>query len=265
MEQLPGQMNIFDFAKDTGIEVKDLSMKEAEQKTVETAICTKRFECDSYPTGCGGTIEPCRFGGPFKWGLSQHKCNEAEQCIDNVPHKELRTPCNRMCEVEWCSKVCYEKRGYMWDKYSRGWIRDKQDKCLIRDKKDCDWEPKKEQPKTDLLTLDNLRPCDCGYTGRKAVAVTGCGIPTNGYLDGPRIYEKYLFAVFCPVCYRTATSGPPSEWASNKTDKQQAMQDWQKYPLKESYTWRHEYLKKHADKMNETVKLFEGFIDEVEE
>lgn len=32
MEQLPGQMNIFDFAKDTGIEVKDLSMKEAEQK-----------------------------------------------------------------------------------------------------------------------------------------------------------------------------------------------------------------------------------------
>lgn len=202
MEQLPGQMNIFDFAKDTGIEVKDLSMKEVEQKTIETAICTKRFECDSYPTGCGGTIEPCRFGGPFKWDLSQHKCNEAEQCIDNVPHEKL--------------------------------------------------------------TLDSLRPCDCGYTGRKAVAVTGCGIPTNGYLDGPRIYEKYLFEVFCPVCYRTATSGPPLEWASNKTDKQQAMQDWQKYPLKESYTWRHKYLKEHADKMNETVKLFEGFIEDKE-
>lgn len=247
MEQLPGQMNIFDFAKDTGIEVKDLSMKEVEQKTIETAICTKRFECDSYPTGCGGTIEPCRFGGPFKWGLckhSQHKCNKEElwKIADSLEAQE-KCPrvCCRDCKVKLCGARCNGSEEPQ-----------EAEQCI-------DNVPHKK------LTLDNLRPCDCGYTGRKAVAVTGCGIPTNGYLDGPRIYEKYLFEVFCPICYRTATSGPPLEWASNKTDKQQAMQDWQKYPLKESYTWRHEYLKKHADEMNETVKLFEGFVEDKEQ
>lgn len=29
--------------------------------------CSKAKDCEAFPDGCGGTIEPCRFGGPFKW------------------------------------------------------------------------------------------------------------------------------------------------------------------------------------------------------
>ena len=29
--------------------------------------CKMRDECEAYPNGCGGTIEPCRWGGPYKW------------------------------------------------------------------------------------------------------------------------------------------------------------------------------------------------------
>lgn len=33
--------------------------------------CSKKDECEAYPVGCGGTIEPCRFGGPFKWSREE--------------------------------------------------------------------------------------------------------------------------------------------------------------------------------------------------
>lgn len=29
--------------------------------------CGKQAECEAYPIGCGGTVNPCRYGGAFKW------------------------------------------------------------------------------------------------------------------------------------------------------------------------------------------------------
>lgn len=48
-----GQMNLFD--------LPEFAQEELMPK------CTLVNECEAYPQGCGGTIEPCRFGGPYKW------------------------------------------------------------------------------------------------------------------------------------------------------------------------------------------------------
>jgi hypothetical protein len=34
--------------------------------------CKLVNDCEAYPQGCGGTIEPCRFGGPYKWSEVHH-------------------------------------------------------------------------------------------------------------------------------------------------------------------------------------------------
>lgn len=37
---------------------------------------------------------------------------------------QKRTPCNRICEVEWGSKTCMQKRGYIWNYALNKWSRD---------------------------------------------------------------------------------------------------------------------------------------------
>ena len=37
---------------------------------------------------------------------------------------QKRTPCNRVCEVEWGSKTCMQKRGYIWNYVLNKWSRD---------------------------------------------------------------------------------------------------------------------------------------------
>ena len=54
---IKGQMDIFDFLKPEKDEVA------AEPET----ICSMAAECEAYKNGCNGTIEPCSFGGPYKW------------------------------------------------------------------------------------------------------------------------------------------------------------------------------------------------------
>lgn len=46
-----------------------ISWKYAEEpkEAAEEPECSKANECEAYPHGCGGRIEPCRFGGPYKW------------------------------------------------------------------------------------------------------------------------------------------------------------------------------------------------------
>lgn len=50
-----GQMSIFDLFPEN----------KPEEKT--EVICKDAMQCEAYPIGCGGTVSPCRFGGPFKW------------------------------------------------------------------------------------------------------------------------------------------------------------------------------------------------------
>lgn len=46
------------------------------QTPKEKPLCSKAEECEAYPLGCGGTIEPCRFGGPFNWSNKTEKSKE---------------------------------------------------------------------------------------------------------------------------------------------------------------------------------------------
>lgn len=38
--------------------------------------------------------------------------------VPNEKNKGLSQPC-ASCDVEWCSIVCFERRGYMWDRARR--------------------------------------------------------------------------------------------------------------------------------------------------
>ena len=60
----------------------------------------------------------------------------------NLP---IREPCKRPCDVEWCSKICFIRRGYMWNYGDWGWIKGKDGKPLVSKNKSCDWTPKELQ------------------------------------------------------------------------------------------------------------------------
>ena len=62
---MEGQLSIFDWLPQTEVQ-------QVEQ--CSTVKCTKASECEAYPIGCGGTIEPCRFGGPYKWNATRKTC-----------------------------------------------------------------------------------------------------------------------------------------------------------------------------------------------
>lgn len=112
---MDGQMSIFDFPK-------FLPDKECPK-------CSKTNECEAYPEGCNGTIEPCTFGGPFKWKInsieeneilcgkyyqeticqySNHKCNKEElwkiaNTLDGITCNKV---CCRNCDVRLCGARC---------------------------------------------------------------------------------------------------------------------------------------------------------------
>ena len=70
------------------------------------------------------------------------------------PKKDLREPCGRFCEVEWCSLQCFFKRGYIRDPSTQKWARDDNGNCLISNNPECDWIPINEENPW-------VRLCDC--------------------------------------------------------------------------------------------------------
>lgn len=97
-----GQMSIF-----------DLIEYEPEE---EKSICTSMNECEAYPQGCGGTIEPCRFGGPFKWPqnetqivckFSGHSCNKENLWeVAEMDGGTCNRVCCRQCDLVGCGARC---------------------------------------------------------------------------------------------------------------------------------------------------------------
>lgn len=61
---------------------------------------------------------------------------------DNRPfmgnNKLFRFQCNRYCDVEWCSKICFERRGQIWDKTEHKWVRNEDGTILVSNRKSCD-------------------------------------------------------------------------------------------------------------------------------
>ena len=59
----------------------------------------------------------------------------------------LRSPCDRRCDCEWGSMICFKKRGYIWDKSQHGWVRDINGIAMRTKNRQCDWEPNKREEK----------------------------------------------------------------------------------------------------------------------
>lgn len=133
-------------------------------------------------------------------------------------------------------------------------------------------EPTKEEPKEiefampkpieyespPILTLDNLKPCECGYCGRMAVDYVGCGIPMNGYSNGKPMFENYLWVVFCPECFRVPVDKYIG-WVNQKTDKQLEMRLWNENPHEINDNMKPRLIRA-LGKMEETIELFDGLI-----
>lgn len=59
-----------------------------------------------------------------------------------------RSMCDRICDVEWCSMVCFLRRGYIWDKSKHSFCYDKNGIALRTKERLCDWELSgEEKPK----------------------------------------------------------------------------------------------------------------------
>ena len=52
---------------------------------------------------------------------------------------QKRTPCNRICECEWGSKTCMQKRGYIWNYALHKWSRDEHGNIHRTANKECDY------------------------------------------------------------------------------------------------------------------------------
>lgn len=116
-----GQMSIFDFLE----EPKEEPPKE------DKAICSQKEDCEAYGFGCGGTIDPCRFDGPYKWSkhickFSGHSCNKEElwkvaNTLDNITCSET---CCRQCQVKSCGARCNgskEPQDMTYDRKGKGY------------------------------------------------------------------------------------------------------------------------------------------------
>lgn len=71
----------------------------SEEPKEEEPKCSKAKECEAYPTGCGGSIEPCRFGGPFRWWPKES--NEAAVDYETWHDIEEPPPENAFCLFEY--------------------------------------------------------------------------------------------------------------------------------------------------------------------
>lgn len=97
--------------------------------------CPYREHCLNHPSGCSGDSHWCK---------RVPDQNEKKDYEAKVYGKKLRIPCERYCDVEWCSFVCFQRRGYIWDKNQHSWIYDEKGKAVRTKKRECDWLTDKE-------------------------------------------------------------------------------------------------------------------------
>lgn len=56
------------------------------------------------------------------------------------PDKKLpyRYHCNRFCDVEYCSRICLERRGQIWDASKHKWLRNEDGSIMFSGHRGCD-------------------------------------------------------------------------------------------------------------------------------
>ena len=130
-----------------------------------------------------------------------------EKIMAAVQEKTIQQPCGRPCDVEWCSKECFLKRGRIWNTKDGGWARDSQGETLKCKERECDYEPDEfedcfsDQEEAEAKTeeqepqpLDIRGLCDDGYC-------PNCGHPFDEYM-----WPDEIDCEVCPEC------GTPLDW-----------------------------------------------------
>lgn len=176
-DNLPGQMNIFDFLTEEPKKpepVADFMPKPIQNaaELIQTAAKTQQDEAktrqqseeiSNWPTASCFHCEHCEipeenpfssYKGEKTWIYAVCRCKESrmyrtvmkvqDSCEYYKASRDktkwrLRTPCNRECDVEWCSKTCFEKQGYVWDWRAHSWVYGEDGKPLISAGRVCDW------------------------------------------------------------------------------------------------------------------------------
>lgn len=56
------------------------------------------------------------------------------------PEKDFpyRFQCRRFCDVEYCSRICFERRGQIWDKTEHKWVRNEDGTIMCSGRRSCD-------------------------------------------------------------------------------------------------------------------------------
>lgn len=73
----------------------------------------------------------------------------------------LRSPCDRYCDCEWCSMVCFKRRGYIWDETQHSFLHGEDGYALRTKKRACDWETE------EIPTMPGGFGAGEGYVGSK--------------------------------------------------------------------------------------------------
>ena len=99
---------------------------------------------DAYCPKCGFSLDELKIkdcercpecGQRIDW-TPWHRCND-----EPVAAVQTQQPCGMPCDVEWCSKECFLKRGRIWNHETGGWVRDAQGNTKRLEDRECDYEP----------------------------------------------------------------------------------------------------------------------------
>lgn len=151
--------------------------------------CHDEKGCE-YPEKCGLLKE-----------VAENNNLEREEKMAAVQEKPIRHPCERPCDVEWCSKECFIRRGNIWNTQDGGWVRNSQGEILRTQNRECDYdadqkeaEAKTEEQEPQPLDIRGL--CDDGYC-------PNCDHAFDQYL-----HPDEIDCEVCPEC------GTPLDWTS---------------------------------------------------
>ena len=99
-------------------------------------------------------------------GVYDHYECDGQMSIEDFlkPEGELRSCCSRVCEYEFGSLRCFEKRGYMYDYQKRRWLRNIKGEIIKMNNPECDWKPKEPKMPVDIRGLMDDAVCPkCGW------------------------------------------------------------------------------------------------------
>lgn len=71
----------------------------------------------------------------------------------------VEQPCDRVCDVGWCSLACFLRRGYLRGPDQK-WLRNENGEILRENHPVCDWNPREKTPEEEQEYKDWIKSQD---------------------------------------------------------------------------------------------------------